>query len=141
MDPLSISASVVALCGAVGAFAKAVGTVVHLKDADAEITQAAEHLSIIHRVNRELEIREAIEKEASRSLGLVGGVSGIGCIVGASHDLITAIEEAFPKPRNNSRRMRRFRWVLKDEKTAKRLQAQLNSIGTLLNTYLHLENV
>jgi hypothetical protein len=141
MDPLSISASVLALCGAVGALGKAVGTVVRLKDADAEIAQAAEQLSIIRRVNRELEMQQAIEQETSRSLGLVGSISGIGRIIGASHDLITAIEAAFPKPRDNSRRMRQFRWTLKDQQTAKRLQAQLNNIGTLLSTCLHLENV
>lgn len=141
MDPLSISAAVVALCGAVGTLGKAVEIAIRLKEADAEIEQAATQLQIIKNVSRELRKYHAHEEAISRSRGLTSGVSGLGCIVKGSFDLITAIEEAFPKPCDGSQRTRQFRWGLRDQNKVKRLQSQLISIGSLLSTGLQLENV
>jgi hypothetical protein len=141
MDPLSCTASLIALSGAIGTLLKTVKLINNLKQAGAEITQASSQLETIRAVVRILEDNEGIEADQAKK---PRGDFPILCsaILQHTRSLIIAAEAALPQPTSSRNRTKRFtvlKWVIKDKKIICDLQQRLNQIGNLICLALQTE--
>jgi hypothetical protein len=145
MDPLSFTASLVALSSLVGAFGKALKIIAQFKHANAEIASATEQLEIIQAIvdHIEAEVYEGIEEGQPACSSSRADFARIqSSILAATRSVVAAARALFPPSKSTSRRtkhIRQIKWIIKDRKAVDTLQIKLNHLGNLLTIALQAE--
>jgi hypothetical protein len=139
MDPLSFTASLVALVGAINQVQKGARAVASgLKDTGKEVELASRQLKFIRFILGQLiHFRDSIEKDKDHGESL--GEPRLVEIIEALQLLLADIESAFPQHGSGRVGIRkRLQWVLKEQASVAKLLTRLNFVLDLLNSILQL---
>ena len=135
MDPISFTASLLALFSAVGQISKAVTAVSSgLRNADEEADEAVKQVGIIRLV-----VGQLVDLKASDGHSSSLDRTEVAEIIEALCGVVADIEAAFPLDAPTMPFRRRLRWLRKDKAIVHKLLSRLDAALNLLNIVLQAE--